>query len=61
LNAPIKKLKISAGHQEAIDMIMAGAADITGTCKVERLEVKAERGNGRKIAQYPDVHFVTEY
>jgi valyl-tRNA synthetase len=61
LNAPIKKLKISAGNQEAADMIMAGAADITGTCKVERLEVHEERGSGREITQYPDVHFVTEY
>jgi valyl-tRNA synthetase len=61
LNAPIKKLIILAGNQEAVDMIKAGAADITGTCKVESLEVHAEKGSGREIAQYPDVHFVAEY
>jgi len=61
LNAPIKKLMIYAGNQEAAEMIKAGAADINGTCKVESLEVHAEKGSGREIAQYPDVHFVTEY
>jgi valyl-tRNA synthetase len=61
LNAPIKKLTISAGGQEAAEMIKAGAADINGTCKVASLEVHAEKGNGREITQFPDVRFAAEY
>ena len=61
LNAQVKKLTVYAGDEETAEMIREGVGDITGTCKVESLEVLAEKGSGREIAQYPDVHFVAEY
>ena len=61
LNAPIKKLVIYAGDQASVDVIKAGSVDISGTCKIVNLEVCAEKGTGRELAQFPNVHIVTEY
>jgi len=61
LNAPIQKLTIYAGNQVNADIITAGAIDISGTCKIARLEVRAEEGNGRQPTQFPTIHLSTEY
>jgi len=62
LNAQVKKLTVYAGDNiETANVILSGSEDIAGTCKVARLEVLAEKGSGREIAQFADVHFVTEY
>ena len=61
LNTQIKKLKVYAGDTKTAEIIKEGSVDIAGTCKVANLEVLAEKGNGRELAQYPDVHFVAEY
>jgi len=61
LNTRVKKLTVYAGDRETAEMIREGEGDITGTCKVVSLEVLAEKGSGREIAQYPEVHFVAEY
>jgi valyl-tRNA synthetase len=61
LNTQVKKLTVYAGDRETAETIRKDEGDITGTCKVASLEVLAEKGNGREIAQYPEVHFVAEY
>ena len=61
LNTQVKKLTVYAGDRETAETIREGEGDITGTCKVASLEVLAEKGSGREIAQYPEVHFVAEY
>ncbi len=61
LNTQIKKLTVYAGDKETAEIIREGEGDITGTCKVANLEVLAEKGSGREIAQFSAVHFVAEY
>jgi len=61
LNAPIKKLTIYAGDQANANIITAGAVDISGTCKIANLEIRAEKGNGREPAQFPNIHLAAEY
>jgi valyl-tRNA synthetase len=61
LNAPIQKLTIYAGNQANADIITAGAIDISGACKIARLEVRAEEGNGRQPTQFPTIHLSTKY
>jgi valyl-tRNA synthetase len=61
LNTQIKKLTVYAGDEKTANTIKEGSIDITGTCKVTILEVLAEKGNGRELSQYPDIHFTTEY
>jgi len=61
LNVQVKKLTVYVGDRETAEIIREGEGDITGTCKVASLEVLAEKGSGREIAQYPEVHFVAEY
>jgi valyl-tRNA synthetase len=61
LNAQVKKLTVYAGDRETAAIITEGSEDIAGTCKVASLEVLAEKGSGREIAQFADVRFVTEY
>jgi valyl-tRNA synthetase len=61
LNTQVKKLTIYAEDRETAEIIREGEGDITGTCKVASLEVLAEKGSGREIAQHPEVHFVAEY
>jgi valyl-tRNA synthetase len=61
LNTQIKKLTVYAGAAETAEIIKQGSVDISGTCKVANLEVLAEKGSGRELAQYPEVTFVAEY
>ena len=61
LNTQIKRLRVYAGDEKTAEIIKEGSLDITGTCKVASLEVLAEKGSGRELTQYPDVHFVAEY
>jgi valyl-tRNA synthetase len=61
LNTQIKKLTVYAGDGKTAETIKKGDVDIVGTCKVTHLAVLAEKGSGRELAQYPDVHFVAEY
>jgi valyl-tRNA synthetase len=61
LNTQIKKLRVHAGDEKTAEIIKEGSVDIAGTCKVANLEILAEKGSGRELAQYPDVHFVAEY
>ena len=61
LNAQVKKLTVYAGDSETATVILSGSEDITGTCKIASFEVLAEKGSGREIAQFANVHFVAEY
>ena len=61
LNTQIKKLTVYAGDEKTANTIKEGSIDITGTCKVTSLEVLPEKGNGRELSQYPDIHFTTKY
>jgi valyl-tRNA synthetase len=61
LNSQVKKLTVYAGDRETAEIVEEGGEDIAGTCKVARLEVVAEKGSGREIAQFANVSFVTEY
>jgi valyl-tRNA synthetase len=61
LNAQVKKLTVYAGDRETAEIITDGGEDIAGTCKVASLEVLAEKGSGREIAQFANVRFITEY
>jgi valyl-tRNA synthetase len=61
LNSQVKKLTVYAGDGETAEIIKEGGEDIAGTCKVARLEVLAEKGGGREIAQFANVSFITEY
>jgi valyl-tRNA synthetase len=61
LNTPLKKLTVYAGDYSAAEAIEDGKADIVGACKVERLVVLPEEGNGRDVVQFPTARFVAEY
>jgi valyl-tRNA synthetase len=61
LNTPVKKLTVYAGDRETAATLMEASEDISGTCKVASLKVLAEKGNGRQIAQFADMHFNAEY
>jgi len=61
LNVQVKKLTVYAGDRETAEIITEGSEDIAGACKVARLEVLAEKGSGREVAQFAKVRFITEY
>ena len=61
LNTQVKKLTVYAGDAKTAKIIKEGSVDIAGTCKVTNLEVSSEKDNGRELAEYPEVTFITEY
>jgi valyl-tRNA synthetase len=63
LNTQINKLTIYAGDEATAKTITSEEGDIAGTCKVNNLLVLTEKSkaNGREIAQFPNVHYVSEY
>jgi valyl-tRNA synthetase len=76
LNSQVKRLRVYAGDGETAEIIKEGGEDIAGTCKVASLEVNPERRtsrrgrpiggkeiiqDGREVAQFPKVYFITEY
>jgi valyl-tRNA synthetase len=61
LNTEVKKLTVYAGDEKTAEIIKEGSVDISGTCKVVNLRVLAEKGSGKELAQYPEIHFVAEY
>jgi hypothetical protein len=42
-------------------MIMEGREDITGTCKVAKIEILPQKGKGREIESQGNVRFETEF
>jgi valyl-tRNA synthetase len=61
LNTQIKELTVYASDQETAEAIAQGGEDISGACKVVSLQVLGEKGDGRALAEFTNVRFVTEY
>jgi len=61
LNMPIKLVRIHAGNEASAKILAENKEDITGTCKIQRLEILPEKGDGRQVPQYPEVSFKAEY
>ena len=61
LNSPIQKLTIFSENQDIIDSLCKAEEDLVGTCKIEKMEVKSAKGEGREIQGYPNIYFVAEY
>jgi valyl-tRNA synthetase len=61
LNTQIKKLTVFAGNKGSAKALMESKEDIAGTCKASNVEILPEKGEGRAVEPYVDVHFVTEY
>jgi valyl-tRNA synthetase len=61
LNMPIKRLVICAEENKTADAIKAGIGDITGACKVEKLEVNVAKATGTQVTGCTNVWFNAEY
>jgi valyl-tRNA synthetase len=61
LNTQIKKLKIYAGKTDLADILNKGKDEIMGTCKIVKLEILTEEGEGKEVPNYPSVRFAIEY
>ncbi len=61
LNTPVKKLTVYTTDQSGAEAISEGKRDICGALKIEQLEILAEEGTGREVAQFPTIHFNAEY
>jgi len=54
-------MTIYANNVKTAEIFQDGAVDISGTCKVEKLKILAEKGNGRILTDYPKIQFKTEF
>ena len=61
LNAPIQKLTIYSADKEKSQVLSQAEEDLVGTCKLEKMEVVMDKGEGREVQGYPDVHFTVGY
>lgn len=61
LNMIIPRIIIYAGNGEFAEIINRNKEDIIGTCKISEVEIKAEKGEGKSISQYPEITFVSKY
>jgi len=61
LNSPITTMTIYANDVKTAKIFQEGAVDISGTCKVEKLKILAEKGKGRIVTDYPKIQFKTEF
>ena len=61
LNTPVRNLMVCSLEPEVVAAIEAGRDDIIGACKVENLQVNVGRGDGKEVADYPNVRFSGEY
>jgi valyl-tRNA synthetase len=61
LNAAIKELTIYADTGENAETFTEGSEDIMGTCKVEKLNILPQKGEGLVVEGYPEVRFVGIY
>jgi valyl-tRNA synthetase len=58
LNASIKELTVFAGTEENAETLIEASEDIKGTCKIEKLGIAPEKGEGVEVQNYSDVRFV---
>jgi len=61
LNAQIERVKVYAGKSEYASIISENKEDIIGTCKISQLEILSEKGEGRKVQEFPEITFISEY
>jgi len=61
LNSPIKKLTIYAGSKKSAHILNQASQDIAGTCKTAEMEILPEKGEGRKVQEYPSIWFTASY
>ncbi len=61
LNIQIQKLTVYTEDKKTADTLCGAEEDLAGTCKIEKMEVKSAKGEGREIQGYPNVHVVVEY
>lgn len=61
LNAPIKKLKIYGGSTKGAHILEMAEEDIVGTLKAEKIEILPEKGEGKEVEGYSNIHFNAEY
>jgi len=58
LNAPIRELTIYAGSKEAAETLSESCEDIMGTCKIEKVNVRMQKGEGIQVQGYRNVCFI---
>ena len=61
LNTQIGNVKIYAGNAEFARILAENKQDIVGTCKISRIEILPEKGEGRRIPENSETSFVSEY
>jgi valyl-tRNA synthetase len=61
LNASIQKLTIHAGSKKSAHILNQALEDIQGTCKIQKITVLPEKGEGREMQEYPNIRFITDY
>jgi valyl-tRNA synthetase len=61
LNAQIKRLRVYAGKSKFASIISENKEDIVGTCKISHFEILSEKGKGRKVQEFPEISFTSEY
>jgi len=58
LNAVIKELTVYAGSTGNAEVLSEGAEDIKGTCKISKIEILPQKGEGVEVEGYPEIRFV---
>jgi valyl-tRNA synthetase len=61
LNTVIKNVTIFAGTIENARVLTLAQEDFTGTCKIDKMKILAQKGKGREVQGYPEISFVAEY
>jgi len=61
LNAPIKKLTIYGGSKKGAHILEIAKEDIVGTLKAEKIEILPDKGEGKEVEGYSNIHFIAEY
>jgi len=61
LNAPIKKLIVYAGSKKSAHILNQTKEDVSGTCKIQEIEILPESGEGMEVQRYSSIHFVAKY
>ncbi|HXX88097.1 MAG TPA: valine--tRNA ligase [Candidatus Acidoferrum sp.] len=61
LNTQVKKLTIFAVEKDTVKIIDEGREDITGACKIADMEILAEKGEGREIRSFGNIHIALEF
>jgi valyl-tRNA synthetase len=61
LNTVIKNVTIYAGNVGNANVLNQTREDIMGTCKIDKMEILTQKGEGREVQNYPEISFVAEY